>query len=146
MTENLYKTIVVGIDGTEYSKNVISTAVELAKLTDAKLHAVYVSDVSNIVPTSVEWQLVAENLKIEAEAAFASIREKTEELGVACETVNLSGSAAQELVQYANQVNADLIIVGAAGKKALERLLLGSVSEKVIRSAKQNVLVIRSKP
>lgn len=145
MTENLYKTIVVGIDGTEYAKNVASTAIRLAKLTDAKLYAVYVSDVSNIVPTSVEWQLVAENLKMEAETAFASIREKAEELGVSCETVSLSGSAAQELVQYANQVNADLIVVGAAGKKAIERLLLGSVSEKVLRTAKQNVLVIRSK-
>ncbi|WNY23299.1 Putative universal stress protein [Methanimicrococcus hongohii] len=144
MTGNLYNTIVVGTDGTEYAKKAINAAVGLAKLTGAKLYAVYVSDVSNITPTSVEWEMVAENLKIEAEAAFEFVRDRAGAEGVDFDTVNLSGAAAQEIVQYANQVNADLIVVGATGKKAIERLILGSVSEKVVRSAKQQVLIVRS--
>ncbi|MDR0767009.1 MAG: universal stress protein [Methanosarcinales archaeon] len=144
MTGNLYNTIVVGTDGTEYAKKAINAAVGLAKLTGAKLYAVYVSDVSNITPTSVEWELIAVNLKVEAEAAFGFVRERAGAEGVNFETVNLSGAAAHEIVQYANRVNADLIVVGAAGKKAIERLILGSVSEKIIRSAKQQVLVVRS--
>ncbi|MDV0444520.1 putative universal stress protein [Methanimicrococcus sp. At1] len=144
MTGNLYNTIIVGTDGTEYAKKAINMAVGLAKLTDAKLHAVYVSDVSNITPTSVEWEMVAENIKLESEAAFEFVRERAAAENVNFETASLSGAAAQELVQYANQVNADLIVVGATGKKAFERLILGSVSEKVIRNAKQPVLVVRS--
>lgn len=144
MTGNLYNTIVVGTDGTEYAKKAINTAVDLAKLTGAKLHAVYVSDVSNITPTSVEWEMVAENLQLEAEAAFDFVRERAEAEGISYETVNLSGAAAHEIVLYADQVKADLIVVGATGKKAFERLILGSVSEKVIRNAKQQVLVVRS--
>ena len=144
MTGNLYHTIVVGTDGTEYAKKAINTAVGLAGLTGAKLYAVYVSDVSNITPTSVEWEMVAENIKLESEAAFEYVREKAGAMGIEFETVSLSGAAGQEIVQYANQVNADLIVVGATGKKAIERLILGSVSEKVIRNAKQQVLVVRS--
>lgn len=144
MTENLYNTIVVGTDGTEYAKKAIHTAVSLAKLTGAKLYAVYVSDVSNITPTSVEWEMVAENIKLESEAAFEFVRERSDASGISYETVSLSGAAGQEIVQYANQINADLIVVGATGKKAFERLILGSVSEKVIRNAKQQVLVVRA--
>lgn len=144
MSGTLYNTIIVGTDGTEYAKKAINTAVSLAELTGAKLYAVYVSDVSNITPTSVEWEMVAENIKLEAEAAFSYVRERAEAAGIKYETVSLSGAAAQEIVQYANQIRADLIVVGATGKKAIERLILGSVSEKVIRNAKQQVLVVRS--
>lgn len=144
MTGNLYHTIIVGTDGTEYAKKAINTAVALAGLTGAKLYAIYVSDVSNITPTSVEWEMVAENIKLESEAAFEYVRGKAGAEGIEFETVSLSGAAGQEIVQYANQVNADLIVVGATGKKAIERLILGSVSEKVIRNAKQQVLVVRS--
>ncbi len=144
MTGTLYHTIVVGTDGTEYAKKAINTAVALAKLTGAKLYAIYVSDVSNITPTSVEWEMVAENIKLESEIAFEYVREKAGAQGIDFETVSLSGAAGMEIVQYASQVNAALIVVGATGKKAIERLILGSVSEKVIRNAKQQVLVVRS--
>jgi Universal stress protein UspA and related nucleotide-binding proteins len=140
----LYNTIVVGTDGTEYAQKAIHTAIELSKLTGAKLHVVFVSDVSNITPTSIEWKLVAENIKMESDAAFQYAREKGAAENIDFETVSLSGAAAQEIVLYANKINADLIVVGATGKKAFERLILGSVSEKIIRNAKQQVLVVRS--
>ena len=140
----LYSTIVVGTDGTEYSKQAVNTAIELSKMTGAKLHVVYVSDVSNITPTSVEWELVAENIKMESESAFQYIREKGAAENIDFETVSLSGAAGQEIVLYANKIDADLIVVGATGKKVFERLILGSVSEKVIRNAKKQVLVVRS--
>ena len=144
MTQSLYNTIIIAVDGTEYSKKAVNTAVGLAKLTGAKLHAVYVSDASNVVPINAEWELVSDNLKVEVEAAFEFVNGRAADEGIVLETVSLLGSPAQEIVQYANQVNADLIIVGAAGKKMVERLILGSVSEKVVRSSKQQVLVVRN--
>ena len=141
--KTLYQKIIIATDGTEYARKAINTAVSLSKLTDAKLYGVFVSDVSHITPTSVEWELVAENIKREADMALAYVREKAAAENLNFEAVNLSGSAAQEIVQYANHINADLIVVGAAGKKAFERLLLGSVSEKILRNAKQQVLVVK---
>jgi len=144
MTEKLYNTIVVGTDGTECAQKAVTTAIELSKLVGAKLHVVYVSDVSNITPTSVEWELVAENIRMESEKAFEFARKKSAAENIDFEAISLSGAAGQEIVVYANKINADLIVVGATGKKAFERLILGSVSEKVIRNAKKQVLVVRS--
>ena len=139
----LYRKIIVATDGTEYAQKAINTAIELSKLTGAKLYGVFVSDVSNITPTNIEWELVAENIKREADAALSDVCKRAEAAQIDFESVNLSGAAAQEIVQYANKIDADLIIVGAAGKKMIERILLGSVSEKVIRNAKQQVLVVK---
>jgi len=140
----LYQKIIIATDGTEYAKKAVNAAVTLSKLTGAKLYGVYVSDVSNITPTSIEWEVVAENIKREADAALSYVCETAKAEQICFESVNLSGSAAQEIVQYANTIEADLIVVGAAGKKTIERILLGSVSEKVIRNAKQQVLVVKS--
>jgi len=140
----LYEKIIVATDGTEYAKKAINAAVSLAELTGATLYGLFVSDVSNITPTSAEWEIVAENIKHESDAAFDYVRERANASGINYELINLSGAAAQEIVQYSNQINADLIVVGATGKKVFERLILGSVSEKVLRNAKQPVLVVRS--
>ncbi|MCL2549483.1 MAG: universal stress protein [Methanimicrococcus sp.] len=140
----LYEKIIVATDGTEYAKKAINAAAGLAELTGATLYGLYVSDVSNITPTSAEWEFVAENIKRESDAALDDIRKRAEALRVNYELISLSGAAAQEIVQYANQIGADLIVVGATGKKVFERLILGSVSEKVLRNAKQPVLVVRS--
>ena len=144
MTGGLYNIIVVATDGTDYAKKAIHTAVSLSKLTDAKLYAVYVSDISNFTPTSVEWELISENIKKESETALGYVRTLAENENVLFETANLTGAPATEIVQFANQIKADLIVVGAAGKKTLERLLLGSVSEKIARNAKQQVLIVRA--
>ncbi|WNY26230.1 universal stress protein [Methanolapillus millepedarum] len=143
MDEKLYQKIIVATDGTDYVKKAINTAISLSKLTGAELYAVYVADVSNITPTSAEWVLVSENIKKESDAALEYFKMEAEKAGVKYQTISLSGSAPGEIVQYANQINADLIIVGATGKKTLERILLGSVSEKIVRTAKQQVLIVR---
>jgi len=139
----LYRKIIIATDGTEYAKKAVNTAVSLSKLTGAKLYGVFVSDVSNIAPASVEWELVAETIRREADAALSYVCEKAAAEKLDFESVNLSGSPALEIVQYANSIDADLIVVGAAGKKTLERLILGSVSEKILRNAKQQVLVVK---
>lgn len=53
------------------------------------------------------------------------------------------GLAADEIVRVAEEVQADLIIVGSHGKKAVDRLFMGSVSTAVVHRAKQPVLVVR---
>ncbi|WNY27339.1 universal stress protein [Methanolapillus ohkumae] len=142
--DELYQKIIVATDGTEYVKKAIHAAIDLSKLTGAVLHAVYVADVSNITPTSAEWVLVSENIKKESDATLEYFKTEADKAQIRYETVSLSGSAPTEIVQYANQIGADLIVVGATGKKTLERILLGSVSEKIVRTAKQQVLIVRN--
>lgn len=55
------------------------------------------------------------------------------------------GNAADEVLEVAREVGADLLFIGSHGKTGLERLLLGSVSERVVREAKCAVMVVRHK-
>jgi nucleotide-binding universal stress UspA family protein len=144
MTEGLYTAIIVATDGTDGAKKAINAAVGLSKLTGAKLYAVYVSDISNFTPTSAEWKFISESIEEEAETALGYVRRQAESENISFESVKLSGAPAAEIVQFANKVKADLIVVGATGKNAFERIFLGSISEKVARNAKQQVLIVRT--
>ncbi|NLI62504.1 MAG: universal stress protein [Methanosarcinaceae archaeon] len=139
----VYSNIVVATDGTEYVKKAVDYAVDISKMSGAKLHGIYVTDISTISPTSTEWVLVSENLKAESDEALSYIRKKAEESNVEVELVNTEGNPANEVIKYAKNIKADMIVVGAAGKKAVERLLLGSVSEKIVRNSEIPVLVVR---
>ena len=57
-------------------------------------------------------------------------------------TAVLAGSPAQEIVRYADDQQADLIVVGSHGRAMVGRLLLGSVADRVLHHAGQAVLVV----
>jgi nucleotide-binding universal stress UspA family protein len=57
--------------------------------------------------------------------------------------VFLEGDPATEIVRYANDVGVDLIVMGTHGRTGVERLLVGSVAEKVMRDAPCSVLVVK---
>jgi nucleotide-binding universal stress UspA family protein len=57
--------------------------------------------------------------------------------------VLLEGDPAAEIVRYAQEMNMDLIVMGTHGRTGLERMLMGSVAEKVMREAKCSVLVVK---
>ena len=63
--------------------------------------------------------------------------------GVRLETVILEGKPAAEIVKYAREKAVDLIVIGTQGKRGIERILLGSVAESIIRAAPCKVLVVK---
>ena len=64
-------------------------------------------------------------------------------VGVDAESQVLDGPAAAAIIRYADEAGAELVVVGAHGRTGLTRLLLGSVAEKIVRSAACSVLVVR---
>jgi len=60
-------------------------------------------------------------------------------------TAVLDGHPAEELDKYAGSHDVDLVVIGSHGRKGLDRLLIGSVADKVVRGAKVPVLIIRSR-
>ncbi|AGK60674.1 Universal stress protein UspA-related nucleotide-binding protein [Archaeoglobus sulfaticallidus PM70-1] len=118
--------IIVATDGTEASEKAVRFAVELARSLDYDLHAVSV---------------VCNQLKRQkAEETLDYIKKMHPRTHVAVK----EGKPAEEIVSYAKEINANLIVVGSGDKSRLERLFIGSVSEKVVRHAKTSVLVARS--
>ncbi|MGE0474409.1 MAG: universal stress protein [Nitrospirales bacterium] len=81
----------------------------------------------------------------EATALFDQIRERLSSTNFSIEERLVFGHEAQEILKAARHTRAELVVVGSKGLTGLRRLLLGSVSHKVVRNASCSVLVIRSR-
>lgn len=143
MTDRLFEKILIATDGSDRNKTAIEEALRIGRRCGSKVFAVYVMDLSALESASANvaihdtWAVVQQ----EAEAALARISAMAE--GVTLETVVLDGKPAAQIVQFAEENKIDLIVIGTQGKRGLERLLLGSVAEQVIRTAPCKVLVVK---
>ncbi|HHV25085.1 MAG: universal stress protein [Methanosarcina sp.] len=146
MINEFYRNIVIATDGSENSQRAISHGIEIAKLSGATVHALYVVDTTSFssIPMDEGWEAMYEILRGEGEKAISEVKELGEVSGVEVREVLLEGHPSNEIIDFAEKNNADLIVVGTLGKTGLDRFLMGSVAEKVVRGSKVPVLVVRS--
>jgi len=147
MSSKLYKKILIATDGSEYTKNSIDYGIDLAKNTQARLHVIYVIDTAAFasIPMDAAWESMYELLKQEGDEATRYVAEKAEAEGLEVEKLTVEGHPAEEIIKYAEKNSMNLIVMGTLGKSGLDRFLLGSVAEKVVRASKIPVLVVRGK-
>lgn len=147
MDSNIYRNIMVATDGSELVKKAVATAIEIAKLSEAKLYAVYViayQGISTIYPKDAGWEKAAlDYFRIEGKEATAYVENAGRAQNVGVESVILEGNPAHEIIDFAEKNDIDLIVMGTLGKTGIERFLLGSVAENVVRHSKKAVLVVR---
>ncbi len=141
----LFKKILIATDGSKRTQNAVQTGLEVASLHKSKVYAVYVVDTVTFtsVPMDVTWENMYQLLKEEGEVAVGRVKEAAGP-GVDVETHVLEGNPALEITRFAKDHGVDLIVVGTLGKSGIDRILLGSVAEKVVRIAPCPVLVIKS--
>jgi nucleotide-binding universal stress UspA family protein len=146
MTSEFYRNIVIATDGSENSQRAISYGIEIAKLSGATVHALYVLDISSFssIPMDAGWEAMYEILKTEGGKAVSEVKERGEASAVEVREVILEGHPSSKIIEFAENNNADLIVMGTLGKTGLDRFLMGSVAEKVVRGSKVPVLVVRS--
>ena len=147
MASKLYKKILIATDGSEHTKNAVNYGIDLAKNTGAKLHAIYVVDTAAFasIPMDAAWESMYELLKQEGDEATKYVSEKAEEESLDVEKSTIEGHPAEEIIKYAENNSIDIIVMGTLGKSGLDRFLLGSVAEKVVRNSKIPVLVVKGK-
>ncbi len=141
------KKILIATDGSEYTKSAIKKGLSLAKMLGAEVTGVYVVDIrdfSGIDLEDMEYAYV-NMLRDNGDEILEELRDEADKMGVRIRTVKREGIPADEIVKAAEEDDADLIVIGSFGQSALEKLLLGSVAEKVIRHAPCPVLVVRNK-
>lgn len=148
MERRLYKKILIATDGSESAKKAADAGIELARLSGAKVHAAYVIDRSiySSVPKDPRWEkeMYAQFRDLGLEAnSYVENRGKRE--GVDVQSVILEGHPAEEIVNFAEKNGMELIVMGPLGKSRIERFLMGSVSEKVVRNSKVSVLIARDR-
>ena len=138
--------ILTAVDGSEISERAVEKAASLAKQNNAELHLIYVIETGFLTPgpgDSVR-DLVHQRFETEGKETLAILTARAKDAGVTVESHLEVGHAGTTIVETAEKLGCDLIVVGSLGKSKLDRLLLGSVSSYVVNYAKTNILVIRN--
>jgi nucleotide-binding universal stress UspA family protein len=142
-----YKNILVAIDGSQEAKWAFEKAVEIAKKNNAKLLLAHVVDARTYayVTTGAFTQDVDTTGEIAANELLETYKKEASLAGITdVDSVIEFGSPKVQIPKIlAKKNNCDLIICGATGLNAVERFLLGSVSENITRHAPCDVLIVR---
>jgi nucleotide-binding universal stress UspA family protein len=137
-----FETVLVPTDGSETANAAADHAIRIAAETDAALHIVHVVDLTAITDEYGSGA-VLEALEEAGERAVDNVVERANEAGVrSVEASVMSGTPARAIVDYADDREIDLVVMGTHGRTGLSRYLLGSVTEKVVRLAGTPVLTI----
>jgi nucleotide-binding universal stress UspA family protein len=143
----MFKSIVVGTDGSDTAEVALRRAVELAGLTGAKLHVVSAYEPSPArvggnkpVAEAAEWS-VGSDFKVDAVLQRAQDTARSGEIEV--EVHAPKGDAADSLIEAAKEHGADLIVLGSRGMRGARRVL-GSVPNKVSHHAPCDVLIVHT--
>lgn len=140
---SMYGRILVPTDGSAGMERVIRHAADLARVHGAELHLLYVVNTASFanLPMETSWEGVSEMLHEEGETALDEAERAAGD--VPTERVTLEGTPSREIVRYARREGCDLVCMGTHGRGGLNRLLLGSVAERVVRSSEVPVLTVR---
>jgi nucleotide-binding universal stress UspA family protein len=148
--EGTMKRILIATDGSPAALQAVELGLELAEEQGAEPTFVHVAPAADVLPVagfamagpvSVPHEL-GEHDRTSLDEALAL----AEERGIEARSRLLVGTAAEQIVIYANEIDADLIVVGSRGLGAVGSTLLGSVSRKVLHDAKRPVLIVREAP
>ena len=155
----LFEKILAPLDGSEHSLRALEIAIQTAKKFGGKISLIHVYSVTagpiimpeptTLTPSVVPAMTAAEVFKV-AEAArkagrniLASGEERVKAEGIQVETMLREGDTVQEILKAAREGEFDLIVMGARGISKIREILLGSVSDGVIRNAPCPVLVVK---
>ncbi len=140
----MFEKILVATDGSEHGLKAAKAAVELAKLSGGKVVAIYVADTSRTghLPDDMLIFSIRELLLKEGKEAVHQVEKLAKDAGVNFEMNVAEGNPGSEIISYAEKSGMDIIIMGTVGRTGLDRFLLGSVAEKVVRNSKIPVLTV----
>jgi nucleotide-binding universal stress UspA family protein len=124
-----YKKILIATDGSKYSEAAARKAMSIAKRCESDLIVLSVATKNTNLPN--------------AKRSVEKIRRNAEKEKIKVETLTPKGMPYKVIVDTAERKNADLIVVGSHGRTGLEKLLMGSVTERVIGHAECAVLVVK---
>jgi len=156
--DHMFEKILMATDGSKHSENAAKLGIDLAKRSEGTVVICYVADINGTIPMGGIGSpfgdigaytidpAVFSSLRGTALQAGVKAADKVEELakqaGVPSEKRVLEGNPAAEILRLAKEESTDIIVIGSIGKTGLEKFLMGSVAEKVVRNSTVPVLVV----
>ena len=139
----MYDDILVPTDGGEGMEAVIERAVDVATHRNAKLHALSIIDSEVFLTLDQELtDAVETELTANAERAVKVVTDAAEAAGVESDGDVRRGRPSEQILAYADEIDADLLVMGTRGIDDHERRMLGSVSQDVITETTRPTLVV----
>ncbi|WP_224333761.1 universal stress protein [Haloprofundus halobius] len=143
----MYDSILVPTDGSDASNAAVEHAVDIARVRDSTVHLLHVVDVGTEMSAAASGQVaqqLSDTLEQQADDALDEAVSRTADAGVDYERVLLEGNPDSAIVDYAEENAVDLVVMGATGRSGLAEKLLGSTTDRVMRSIEVPVMLVRS--
>lgn len=144
----MYGKVLFPTDGDRSSERAAEDAVETAAAHDAELHVLHVVDDATVEVLTeaggVPRDEIVSSLEEEGQAAVDEVADEAREAGVGTETAVLGGKPDEVIVEYAEENDTDVIVMGTEEQPSEYRELLGSVTENVLRKTGKRVLVVKT--
>lgn len=140
----MYENILLPTDGTSATATALDHALTVAVDKDATVHPLYIVDKRLLRAADSEaTEEIRQSLEEEATSALDDARAPIENEGVRVETAQREGTPHRAILDYAEEADIDLIVMGTHSKNGRERLAqLGSTTERVVKNADLPVLVV----
>jgi len=138
----VYANVLLPTDGSDAAAAAVPHAIELADRYGARLHVLYVADTTEYSTVTFEDDVV-DPLTEQGEAVVDDVVEAAEERNVEAVGVVQQGGAYETILQDVDDQDVDVIVMGTHGRRGLDRALLGSVTERVVRTADVPVLTVQ---
>lgn len=141
-----YEQILVAVDGSKEAEWAFRKSVGIATRNNATLNLVNIIDTRSFAAIEAYDRSIADRAQKFAEDLLSDYKKEAMEAGVQTVNIVVDYGSPKTMIprDLAAKVQADLIICGATGLNAVERFLIGSVSEHIVRSANCDVLVVRT--
>lgn len=146
----MYKKILVPLDGSELAEKVLPHVTALAKASGAEVTlATVVQFTVGAVGAKLEAmpEAVAERkaaLRVEALIYLEKVQRDLKGQGVTAHCAALEGDVASQIIAFAEQKGFDLLAMATHGRTGIDRFVMGSIAEKVVRGTVKPVLLVRS--
>lgn len=146
----MYKKILVPLDGSELAETVLPHATGLAKAGGAEITLLTVVHLTlgaaaaklEAIPEAAAERRGA--LRAEALMYLEKVQRELKDQGIVAHAVALEGDAASQIIAYAEEKGFDLVAMATHGRSGIDRFIMGSIAEKVVRGTIKPVLLIRA--
>ncbi|MBI3813951.1 MAG: universal stress protein, partial [Nitrospinae bacterium] len=138
-----YDSITLPFDGSEFSKKALNRACEMAKIDSAKITVIYVIPRYEEIIEFFMTDSIKNGLFKEAQKIIATAKGIASGHGVSIKTEILEGHIEEKIIETANKLKNNLIIMGTYGWRGINKAIMGSTTERIIINAACPVLVVR---
>jgi nucleotide-binding universal stress UspA family protein len=138
----MYDTVLFPTDGSEGADAALEHATDIAKRYDATVHVLYVADTNRDSVSTVGGEVV-DALEREGGSVVDDVVDRVEAAGVDAVGEVMQGDPYRTILDYVDERGVDIVVMPTHGRRGIDRILIGSVTEKVVRASSAPVLTVR---